>query len=106
MGSLLQSLSKDKPLYSLTVGEFQTLMEELVPSAVVAQSLTIPDEQVPENLSISEAAKYLKCSKVTIHKYKKRGMFKFYGTGKLTYFKKHEIDEALSSQPKKKGASK
>jgi excisionase family DNA binding protein len=53
---------------------------------------------IPEKLSISELAKYLNCSKVTIHNYKKRKLFPYYGTGRLTFFKRSEVDAALCSQ--------
>lgn len=75
--------------------------------AMLAELLAINtptiERVLEENLSITELAKYLKCSKVTIHKYKKRKLFPFYGTGKMTYFKRSEVDAALRSQGKKKG---
>lgn len=58
--------------------------------------------EIQEKLSITELAAYLKCSKVTIHNYKKSKKFPYYGTGKLTFFKRSEVDAALLSQVKTK----
>ena len=62
------------------------------------QLVVQPTENVNDNLTISEAASYLKVSKVTIHKYKNNALFPFYQGGGTVYFKKSEIDEALSSK--------
>jgi len=67
-------------------------------------SIEKPTENADDKLTISEAAAYLKVSKVTIHKYKNNALFPFYQGCGTVYFKKSEIDEALSS--KKKGVSK
>lgn len=62
-------------------------------------------DQKEHTFNISELADYLKVSKPTIHAYKNRNIFPFYQTGRTVYFKKSEVDKALSSS-KKKGAFK
>jgi excisionase family DNA binding protein len=47
-------------------------------------------------LSINELAIYLKKDKSTIHRYKRNGMFPCYQAGRTVYFKKTEVDKALS----------
>ena len=83
-----------QPLYSLTIGEFIALTRKLV-EETISQRLTTathekskPDEEVTFN--IKELASFLRCSKVSIHKYKKKGL-PFYRIGRKILFKKSEI---------------
>jgi excisionase family DNA binding protein len=55
-------------------------------------------------LTTDHLAEYLGCSKATVLRYKRDGVFPFYQAGRSFYFKKHEIDQALSSTKKKKAA--
>ena len=48
--------------------------------------------------NIQQLAEYLKVSKATIHNYKKNKKFPFYKAGKTVYFKKCEVDLALSNK--------
>lgn len=59
-----------------------------------------------EKMSISELCEYLHITRTTAHNLRVRGVIPFYGTGKLTYFKRSEVDEALRSVPKSKRKSK
>ena len=56
-----------------------------------------------EQFDIEGLSKYLNCTKVTIHRYKKKGVFPYYQVGRTVYFKKSEVDRALASK-KQKGA--
>ena len=86
--------SETKPLYTLTIGEFITLTKQLVEDALKEKlSAQEPakdktDEQTTFN--IRELADFLHCSKVSIHKYKKKGL-PFYRIGRKILFKKTEI---------------
>lgn len=60
---------------------------------------------VKDQLSISELAEYLDVSKSTVHRYKNNKVIPFYKAGRTVFFKIKEVEEALSSVPKKKGAS-
>jgi excisionase family DNA binding protein len=62
-----------------------------------------PEKEI--TFSIPELANYLKCTKATIHAYKKRGIFPYYQTGRTVFFKKSEVDKALAVGTKKKGVS-
>ncbi len=52
-------------------------------------------------LTITELAEYLNKDKSTILRYKKNSVFPFYQAGRTVYFKKNEVDQALSSGKKK-----
>jgi|GEM_PF-5596398 len=106
MGRLLDTLPEDKPLYALNVGDFKILMAEIMQ----ANSNPLPEqpqqsEPVKEDYSISEIAKRLRVSEGTIHRYKNNKVLPFYKAGRTVFFKITEVEEALSSAPKKKGAS-
>lgn len=92
--------SETKPLYTLTIGEFITLTKQLVEDAIKeklsAQEPTKDktDEQITFN--IKELADFLHCSKVSIHKYKKKGL-PFYRIGRKILFKKTEVLNFMKS---------
>jgi len=48
-----------------------------------------------ELLNVEEACTYLRVSKVTIHKWKKKRLIVSYRIGRRIYFKKHEMLKAL-----------
>jgi excisionase family DNA binding protein len=54
-------------------------------------------QEEDSTLTADALAGYLNCSKSTVLRYKKNGVFPFYQAGRSFYFKKQEIDEALSS---------
>ncbi|MGN7203925.1 helix-turn-helix domain-containing protein [Pedobacter sp. SAFR-022] len=65
------------------------------------------DLQQDERFTIPQLAEYLKVNKLTIHRYKKNGVFPFYQVGRTVFFKQSEVDAAMSSMTKlKKGATK
>lgn len=89
-------------LTSLTVDDIRQIFQEEL--AKYFENLPKKKEVAPEQdeeLSITELAKYLKRSKVTIHAYKKNGVFPYYQTGRTVYFKKSEVDKALEVGNKK-----
>ena len=51
--------------------------------------------QTDELLNVEEACKFLRVSKVTIHKWKKRKLIVSYRIGRRIYFKKHELINSL-----------
>ncbi len=87
--------SDQKPLYTLTIEEFITLTKKLIEDVINGNNLgndpskkeAAPNEEV---FSILELSKFLRCSKVSIHNYKKKGM-PFYKIGRKLLFKKAEI---------------
>jgi excisionase family DNA binding protein len=71
------------------------LLVELQPTTTPArqQELGVGDQR----FNISELAQYLNVGRPTIHRYKNNGVLPFYQAGRTVYFKKHEVDAAISS---------
>lgn len=91
---------ESKPLFTLTIGEFMALTTELV-----RQTLRIREQEIKseyenatdeEHFNILELAQFLKCSKVSVHKYKKKGL-PFYRIGRKILFKKTEVLNFMKS---------
>ena len=89
-------MNKDeKPLYTLTIEEFITLTKKLITEVISGtreeNSLSNnPIKPSEEEFNILELAKFLRCSKVSVHNYKKLGM-PFYKIGRKLLFKKTEV---------------
>jgi len=86
---------ESKPLYSLTIKEFAELVKQLVEETLKEREQKKEadknrDEEKAETFNILELAKFLRCSKVSIHNYKKLGM-PFYRIGRKILFKKNEV---------------
>jgi hypothetical protein len=84
-----------KPLYALTIGEFAELTKQLIEETLKEggqkkETEKKGDEEKAETFNILELAKFLRCSKVSIHNYKKLGM-PFYRIGRKVLFKKNEV---------------
>lgn len=68
----------------------------------VLEGLEIRLEQLQQKkhqeqlLTRTETAKYLKVDISTLHNWTKKGKLKAYGLGNRVYYKKDEIDEALT----------
>jgi len=89
-------------LTSLTTPEVRQLFRtELI--NFFADNLPKAESEHAEDreFNIPQLAEYLKCTKATIHAYKKRGIFPYYQTGRTVYFKKSEVDAALEVSKKK-----
>ena len=66
------------------------------------QLLTRDNDEVEENLlSIEDLVKMFNVSKVTIHKWKKKGIIPFYKMNRRVYFKKSEIIESMAHKKRK-----
>lgn len=72
-------------------------IEKLIEKVLLRLDQEKPQQDADQNFTIDELAKYLKCSKVTIHRYKKDGMFPFYKAGRKIYFRRSEVDRAMHS---------
>jgi excisionase family DNA binding protein len=87
--------SENKPLFTLSIGEFMELTKELVNTALKEKEQekihgAETADKKEEHFNIKELACFLKCSKVSIHKYKKMGL-PFYRIGRKVLFKKTEV---------------
>ncbi len=87
----------------ISLEKFELLIKKSVTAALASAQPTPAPIEDPQQFTIAELAAYLKCTKATIHAYKKRGIFKYYQTGRTIYFKKSEVDSALEVRKKIKG---
>ncbi len=95
-----------KPLYTLTIEEFITLTKKLIAEAIngskeedgTTKNDIKSDEEV---FNVLELSKFLRCSKVSIHNYKKLGM-PFYRIGRKLLFKKAEVLNFMKSLKRKR----
>lgn len=64
-------------------------------------SITKESKTDPEvRFTITELAQYLNKDRSTILRYKKNGMFKYFQAGKTVFFKRKDVDAAMSSMAK------
>ena len=97
-----------RPLYTLTIGEFKELARQIILAVITEQPhLQIePNTAQDEHLNIDQCAKFLGCSTVSIHNYKKQGL-PFYRIGRKVLFKKSEVLSFMKDSIKKlRGKSK
>jgi excisionase family DNA binding protein len=84
--------------------EILLYLRELKGSPITSPVIT-PELPEDTNLTYDELANYLKKDKSTIHRYKKNGVFPYYQAGRTVFFKRSEVDAAMSSMSlNKKGA--
>lgn len=84
-----------KPLFTLTIGEFMALtkrlVEEVINEKAISKDQINPEAKKDEDVfSIRELMGFLRCSKASIHNYKKLGM-PFYKIGRKLLFRKNEV---------------
>jgi excisionase family DNA binding protein len=91
----------EKPLFTLTVTELTELIRSVVADVLKKEEKTSEnDSKGEEHFNIEELANFLKCSKVTIHQYKKKGL-PYYRVGRKVLFKRSEVLDFMKS-PKSK----
>ncbi len=98
-------LTDEKPLFTLSIGEYIAMTEKLINKALESKEQEKKakenEKENNEHLTISQLSEFLHCSKVSIHKYKKKGM-PFYRVGKKLLFKKIEILNFMRSMKSKR----
>lgn len=88
---------ENKPLYALSIEEFIALIKKLIEETLESKEKSKQENvQQEEVFSINELAGFLRCSKVSIHNYKKIGM-PFYRVGRKLLFKKTEVLKFMST---------
>jgi hypothetical protein len=92
---MLPNSTDPKPLFTLSIAEFVALTKHLVNEAV--KEILNKDEEPTssakteeDEMDIPGLAKFLHCSKVSIHKYKKKGM-PYYRVGRKILFLKSKV---------------
>lgn len=84
--------SEQKPLFTLNIGEFMALVKQQVERGLQETQNKNPklESEKDEHFNIKQLAEFLKCSKVSVHNYKHKGM-PFYRIGRKILFKKSEV---------------
>jgi excisionase family DNA binding protein len=90
----------NKPLYSLTVGEFKELLGDLT-SFKLDESIAQKTKKVDDQLiKIAKLCEILKVSRVTVFNWIKNGKIKAYHLNSRLYFKMKDVEDALNSRRK------
>lgn len=84
--------AENKPLFTLSIAEFMALINNTVEGALKEKFKVSEDKPKEEeqHFNIGELSKFLGCTKVSIHNYKKRGL-PYYKIGRTILFKKSEV---------------
>lgn len=86
----------------LRIEDLLGMIKESVRDALTVFPQENSKEDVPEDLlSIEDIQKVFKVSKVTIHKWKKKGLLPFYKMNRKVYFKKSEVIDAMQHKKRK-----
>ncbi|MBC7863605.1 MAG: helix-turn-helix domain-containing protein [Bacteroidia bacterium] len=90
---------EEKPMFALTVREFKdtfkgVIREVLSEDQPENKSAKQSEVKQDEHFTIAGLCKFLDCSKVSIHKYKQKGL-PFYRIGKKLLFQKSEVLEFM-----------
>jgi excisionase family DNA binding protein len=92
---------KSMPLYVITIGEFIELTRQTVLAVMSEKGSDAPSTLTDdEHFTIAQCAKFLRCSLVSIHKYKKVGL-PYYKIGRKILFKKSEVLAFMKGKGKK-----
>ncbi len=89
-------------LITLNGSELVELIKRGVLEALTTQSNAKETEPLSEDLlSIIDIQRLFNISKVTVHKWKKKGLIPFYKMNRKVYFKKSEVISAMSHKKRK-----
>jgi excisionase family DNA binding protein len=83
-------MKEKNPLFTLTIGEFSDLIREIVNDELQNHKEPAVVKEKDIHFTLDELAEFLRCSRVSIHKYKKMGL-PFYRLGRKVLFKKSEV---------------
>lgn len=94
--------TEQKPLYALSIDEFTALTRRIVEEVFEEkqQPKIVPIQEENQVFNIEELANFLRCSKVSIHNYKKKGM-PYYRIGRKILFKRSEVLDFMKNLKKR-----
>lgn len=88
----LSKMSKDTTFFvAIPMSELLELLEKMISASLENFIARFHHKPIEELMNIDEVCKYLRVSKVTIHKWKKNKLIKAYRIGRKIYFKKTEL---------------
>ena len=86
----------------MTADDLCGMISECIKDALTLKSQEKVTDPIPEDLlSIEDIQKIFKVSKVTVHKWKKKGLLPFYKMNRKVYFKKSEVIDAMQHKKRK-----
>ena len=86
----------------MTADDLLGMIRECIKDALTLKTQVRTPEPIPEDLlSIEDIQKVFKVSKVTVHKWKKKGLLPFYKMNRKVYFKKSEVIDAMQHKKRK-----
>jgi len=89
-------------LTSITLEELLDKITERINIAISIKTSERKETPTPEDLlTIEDMIGLFKVSKVTIHKWKKRGLIPFYKMNRKVYFKRSEVINSMSYKKRK-----
>lgn len=93
----------DKVIYlRLSVDELTDIIKKcLVDTFSAKPAEIIKNESSDDLLSISDIQRIFDISKVTVHKWKKKGLLPYYKMNRKVYFKKSEVIASMSHKKRK-----
>ena len=87
---------------SLNVEELVELIKQGVLDALTTQSnQEVKKPSSDDLINIEDIQKIFNVSKVTVHKWKQKGLIPFYKMNRKVYFKKSEVINAMSHKKRK-----
>lgn len=89
-------------LTTLTAEELVRAIKDGIKEVIELSSANSQDQDGGEQLlSIEDVQKIFNVSKVTIHKWKKKGLIPYYKLNRKVYFKKSEVINSLQDKKRK-----
>ena len=89
-------------LIQMNPEDLRGLISECIKDALTLERQEKAPVPIPEDLlSIEDIQKVFKVSKVTVHKWKKKGLLPFYKMNRKVYFKKSEVIDAMQHKKRK-----
>jgi len=86
----------------MTADDLRGMISECIKDALTLEMQVKTPEPIPEDLlSIEDIQKVFRVSKVTVHKWKKKGLLPFYKMNRKVYFKKSEVIDAMQHKKRK-----
>ena len=87
---------------SFDLDELKEIIQDCISNSLLKESQTINKEEKEEELlTIDSIQKLFRVSKVTIHKWKKKGLIPYYKLNRRLYFKKSEVINSLQHKHRK-----
>jgi hypothetical protein len=87
---------------SLNVEELTDIIKKCISELIFSNKNVTSDETPTDDLlNIEDIQKIFNVSKVTVHKWKKKGLIPFYKMNRKVYFKKSEVISSMNHKKRK-----